>query len=145
MCNPETLPENFSSVLNEYTSNGYRVIGLAQKKLDRKMKWVDAQRVKRDQLECDMAFLGFLVMQNSLKPETTQVIRELHEASMRLIMVTGLCSYLFQVYVNFQNSPTPSVEQCWRTLSFGNFSGYVGYLGGIFLRIGIKPVAVATL
>ncbi|XP_022816186.1 probable cation-transporting ATPase 13A3 isoform X1 [Spodoptera litura] len=89
MCNPETLPENFSSVLNEYTSNGFRVIGLAHKKLDRKMKWVDAQRVKRSNLECDMAFLGFLVMQNSLKPETTQVIRELHEASMRLIMVTG--------------------------------------------------------
>ncbi|KAJ8732100.1 hypothetical protein PYW08_014830 [Mythimna loreyi] len=89
MCNPETLPENFSSVLNEYTSNGFRVIGLAHKKLDRKMKWVDAQRVKRDALECDMEFLGFLVMQNSLKPETTQVIRELHEASMRLIMVTG--------------------------------------------------------
>ncbi|XP_047019982.1 polyamine-transporting ATPase 13A3 isoform X2 [Helicoverpa armigera] len=89
MCNPDTLPENFSSILNEYTSNGFRVIGLAHKKLDRKMKWVDAQRVKRTSLECDMAFLGFLVMQNSLKPETTQVIRELHDASMRLIMVTG--------------------------------------------------------
>ncbi|XP_075970518.1 polyamine-transporting ATPase 13A3-like isoform X2 [Anticarsia gemmatalis] len=89
MCNPETLPENFSSVLNEYTSNGFRVIGLAHKKLDRKMKWVDAQRIKRENLECDMVFLGFLVMQNSLKPETTQVIKELHEANMRLIMVTG--------------------------------------------------------
>ncbi|CAH0627196.1 unnamed protein product [Chrysodeixis includens] len=89
MCNPDTLPENFSSILNEYTSNGFRVIGLAHKKLDRKMKWVDAQRIKRETLECDMVFLGFLVMQNSLKPETTQVIKELHEANMRLIMVTG--------------------------------------------------------
>ncbi|CAB3243695.1 unnamed protein product [Arctia plantaginis] len=89
MCNPDTLPENFSSVLNEYTSNGFRVIGLAHKKLDRKMKWVDAQRIKRETLECEMVFLGFLVMQNSLKPETTQVIKELHDANMRLIMVTG--------------------------------------------------------
>lgn len=89
MCKPESLPENFSSVLNEYTSNGFRVIGLAHKKLDRKMKWVDAQRIKRETLECDMSFLGFLVMQNSLKPETTQVIRELHEANIRQIMVTG--------------------------------------------------------
>lgn len=90
MCAPETLPENFSTVLNEYTSNGFRVIGLAHKKLDRKMKWVDAQRIKRDTLECDMVFLGFLVMQNSLKTETTQIIRELHMANMRLVMVTGL-------------------------------------------------------
>lgn len=89
MCAPETLPENFSTVLNEYTSNGFRVIGLAHKKLDRKMKWVDAQRIKRDTLECDMVFLGFLVMQNSLKTETTQIIRELHMANMRLVMVTG--------------------------------------------------------
>ncbi|KAG6448590.1 probable cation-transporting ATPase 13A3 [Manduca sexta] len=89
MCTPASLPENFSAVLNEYTSNGYRVIGLAHKKLDRKMKWVDAQRIKRETIECDMAFLGFLVMQNSLKPETTQVIKELHDANMKQIMVTG--------------------------------------------------------
>lgn len=89
MCQPEYLPDNFSSILNDYTSSGYRVIGLAYKKLDRKMKWVDAQRIKRDSLECDMVFLGFLVMQNSLKPVTTQVIKELHEANMRQIMVTG--------------------------------------------------------
>ncbi|XP_028179120.1 probable cation-transporting ATPase 13A3 [Ostrinia furnacalis] len=89
MCKPESLPENFSSVLNEYTSNGFRVIGLAHKKLDRKMKWVDAQRIKREALECEMSFLGFLVMQNSLKPETTQVIRELHDAGIKQIMVTG--------------------------------------------------------
>ncbi|XP_041976131.1 polyamine-transporting ATPase 13A3-like [Aricia agestis] len=89
MCTPTTLPENFSSVLTEYTSNGFRVIGLAYKKLDRKMKWVDAQRLKRESIECDMTFLGFLVMQNSLKPETTQIIKELHEAKMRQVMVTG--------------------------------------------------------
>ncbi|GBP44393.1 Probable cation-transporting ATPase 13A3 [Eumeta japonica] len=89
MCKPESLPTNFSSVLNEYASNGFRVIGLAYKKLDRKMKWVDAQRIKREQLESDMVFLGLLVMQNSLKPETAEVIKDLHKANMRQIMVTG--------------------------------------------------------
>ncbi|XP_048484806.1 polyamine-transporting ATPase 13A3 isoform X7 [Plutella xylostella] len=89
MCKPETLPGNFNVVLNDYTSNGFRVIGFACKKLDRKMKWVDAQRIKREQLECDMVFLGLLVMQNSLKPETIEVIRDLHDANMRQVMVTG--------------------------------------------------------
>ncbi|KOB74464.1 putative ATPase type 13A3 [Operophtera brumata] len=89
MCTKDSLPDNFSSVLNDYTWNGHRVISLAYKKLDRKMKWVDAQRVHRETLECDMAFLGFLVMQNSLKPETTQVIKDLHAANIRQVMVTG--------------------------------------------------------
>lgn len=87
MCRPESLPGNFNYVLNDYASNGFRVIGLAYKKL--RMKWVDAQRVKRDQLECDMVFLGLLVMQNSLKPETAEVIKDLHDANMRQVMVTG--------------------------------------------------------
>lgn len=90
MCNTDTLPENFNTVLNDFTWNGYRVISLAYKKLDRKMKWVDAQRIHREALECDMVFLGFLVMQNSLKPETTQVIKDLHDANIRQVMVTGL-------------------------------------------------------
>ena len=89
MCDQESLPENFSAVLNDYTSNGFRVIGIAYKKLDRKMKWVDAQRLKRETIECDMIFLGFLVMQNSLKAETAPVIKELHAANMKQIMVTG--------------------------------------------------------
>ncbi|KAL4710496.1 hypothetical protein ACJJTC_008898 [Scirpophaga incertulas] len=89
MCAQDTLPDNFNTVLNEYTSNGFRVIGLAHKKLDRKMKWMDAQRIKRESLECDMVFLGFLVMQNSLKPETTGVIKQLHNAGIRQVMVTG--------------------------------------------------------
>lgn len=89
MCSPSSLPENFSRVLNEYASNGFRVIGLAYKKLDRKMKWLDAQRVKREQLECDMTFLGLLIMQNSLKPQSAPIIRDLHNANMRMVMITG--------------------------------------------------------
>ncbi|OWR45405.1 putative cation-transporting ATPase 13A3 [Danaus plexippus plexippus] len=89
MCDPASLPDNFSTILNDYTSNGFRVIGLAFKTLDRKMKWTETQRVKRETLECDMTFLGFLVMQNSLKPETTHIIKDLHAANMRQIMVTG--------------------------------------------------------
>ena len=37
----------------------------------------------------DLTFLGFLVMQNKLKPETTPVIEELHRASIKTVMVTG--------------------------------------------------------
>ena len=38
------------------------------------------QRMKRDQAERDLRFLGFLIMRNKLKPQTTPVLRELREA-----------------------------------------------------------------
>ena len=43
----------------------------------------------RDKVECDLHFLGLLVMQNQLKPQTTPVIHTLHKASIRTIMITG--------------------------------------------------------
>lgn len=100
MCCKSSLPENFSVVLNDYASRGFRVIGLAYKKLNRKIKWIDAQRIKREQLECNMNFLGLLVMQNSLKPQSAPIIHNLHLANIRMVMITGnfisifLCIYL---------------------------------------------------
>jgi cation-transporting ATPase 13A2 len=45
--------------------------------------------VGRDVVERDLSFVGLLVFENKLKPETTPVIRELHEAHIRCVMVTG--------------------------------------------------------
>ena len=45
--------------------------------------------VFREQVEKNLNFLGLLVMENKLKPETTPVINELKEANIRCIMVTG--------------------------------------------------------
>ena len=45
--------------------------------------------MKRDQAEKDLNFLGFLIMQNPLKSQTTPVIRELLAADIRTVMVTG--------------------------------------------------------
>ncbi|XP_013781751.2 probable cation-transporting ATPase 13A3 isoform X3 [Limulus polyphemus] len=89
LCLKQTLPENFSSLLQDYTLQGFRVIALAWRKLDRKLTWHHAQRVKRDQIEFDLTFLGLLVMQNTLKPETTPVIEVLQQAKIRTVMVTG--------------------------------------------------------
>ena len=45
--------------------------------------------MKRAEVESDLKFLGFLVMQNTLKPESEPVIRQLSEADIRCVMVTG--------------------------------------------------------
>ena len=42
-----------------------------------------------EELETEMTFLGFLLMENRLKPDTTQVISGLKKAGLRSVMVTG--------------------------------------------------------
>ncbi|XP_034256280.1 probable cation-transporting ATPase 13A3 isoform X3 [Thrips palmi] len=89
ICIPETVPDNFSQVLSEFTSSGYRVIALAYKPLESKLTWPKAQRIKREQVEKDMHLLGLLIMQNALKPETSPVMHQLQAAKIRSVMVTG--------------------------------------------------------
>ncbi|XP_076451738.1 polyamine-transporting ATPase 13A3-like isoform X2 [Babylonia areolata] len=89
LCNPETLPHNFTHILHKYTVQGFRVIALAYRPLDTKITWHQVQRIQRDKVECDLHFLGLLVMQNQLKPQTTPVIHTLLRANIRTVMITG--------------------------------------------------------
>ena len=43
----------------------------------------------RDSVEKDLVFLGLMVFENRLKPQTTPVIRTLRKANIRNVMVTG--------------------------------------------------------
>jgi len=42
-----------------------------------------------DAVENDLVFLGLIVFENKLKPETAPIVRELHDADIRIVMVTG--------------------------------------------------------
>ncbi|CAG9864440.1 unnamed protein product [Phyllotreta striolata] len=89
MCSEHTVPPDFAVKLSQYTAQGYRVIALAYKELPVKMKWMEAQKVHRHVIECDLNFLGFLIMHNPLKIETAPVIKTLHSANIRTVMITG--------------------------------------------------------
>ena len=39
--------------------------------------------------ESELEFVGFIIFENKLKPSTTTVINELHEAAIRSVMCTG--------------------------------------------------------
>ena len=43
----------------------------------------------REKVETDLSFLGLLILENTLKPQTTPVIHQLREADIRTVMVTG--------------------------------------------------------
>ncbi|KAJ4431250.1 hypothetical protein ANN_19847 [Periplaneta americana] len=85
---PDTVPSDLSSVLEEYTQEGYRVLALAYKGLPR-VSYVKVQRLAREDVEAGLIFLGLIIMENRLKPETTGIISMLRNASIRTIMVTG--------------------------------------------------------
>ena len=81
----------------------------------------------RDEAEMDLNFLGFIVLQNKLKPETPPIITELKAASVRPVMITGtyLLLSLFLIscsrvtyYTN--NIPTPSSSYPLRLFSINS-------------------------
>ena len=88
ICRKETIPNDISSQLSSLTEHGYRVLGLAHKDLERSMV-SDILSADRDELESDLTFLGLLVFENKLKPETCGIINKLKKAGLRTMMLTG--------------------------------------------------------
>ena len=62
---------------------------MARKELNRNYKYPKIQRLDRSEVEKDLHFLGFVVFENRLKPETKPVLHQLTKANIRSIMVTG--------------------------------------------------------
>ncbi|XP_048362934.1 probable cation-transporting ATPase 13A5 [Sphaerodactylus townsendi] len=87
-CTAETVPRNFVKELKFYTSQGFRVIALAQKALALGGD-TDLDGLEREEVESGLTFLGLLVMENRLKAETAPVLEELTAARIRSVMVTG--------------------------------------------------------
>merc|ERR1719300_401567 len=88
-CKSETIPPEFSNLLQYYTKQGFRVIGAAAKSLKHGMKWSEVDELSRSQLEEGSDFLGLIIMQNLVKKETYGAIAELHKADIVTLMVTG--------------------------------------------------------
>jgi magnesium-transporting ATPase (P-type) len=63
------------------------VIAIARKELD--INYVKVQRIEREKIEKDLEFLGLIIMENRLKPQTTPIINKLKAANIRTIMCTG--------------------------------------------------------
>jgi predicted P-type ATPase len=87
LCNPSTIPANFNDILNNYTTKGLRVLGLATKSI--KMDYIQSQKISRERVESNMTFLGLLIVQNKLKAESAPSIEILHNANIKMVMATG--------------------------------------------------------
>ncbi|KAF9968325.1 hypothetical protein BGZ70_004966, partial [Mortierella alpina] len=88
ICNENSFPLDYKERLSYYTHKGYRVIACASKALPN-LTFVRSQRIKREQVESDLTFLGFIIFENKLKPTSAPVITTLSNARVRQIMCTG--------------------------------------------------------
>ncbi|XP_042354319.1 polyamine-transporting ATPase 13A3-like isoform X4 [Plectropomus leopardus] len=89
LCKQHTVPQSFTETLETYTRQGFRVIALAHRQLESKLSWHKVLSLSRDLIETNMEFLGLIIMQNKIKEETAGVLRALHQANIRTLMVTG--------------------------------------------------------
>lgn len=64
-----SLPKDYDKVLEAYTNKGYRVIALGTKSMEG-FRFLEVESAKREQIECNLHFLGFLIMENKLKSAT---------------------------------------------------------------------------
>ncbi|KAI9502818.1 hypothetical protein BX070DRAFT_225648 [Coemansia spiralis] len=96
LCYSDTLPRDFDQVLLDYTNHGYRPL---------KMSWHKIQRLKRDNVEQDLIFMGLLIFENKLKPTTAPVLDELRGAKIRQIIVGRECRMVPEEMRVFETVP----------------------------------------
>jgi len=88
LCVEESVPSTFHDILKKYTEKGLRVLALAYKDLV-DVDYLDLSQMKRAKVEAEIKFLGFILLNNELKPQTIPTIRTLHKARIKTIMATG--------------------------------------------------------
>ncbi|KAK4337265.1 hypothetical protein RND71_043263 [Anisodus tanguticus] len=92
---PETLktmyknfPENYDEIYLNLSRKGARVIALGRKNLGN-ISLQEAKDLKRDDVEKDLDFAGFLIISTPLKPDSKALIKEIIDSSHRVVMITG--------------------------------------------------------
>jgi len=95
---PETIMKRLSVVPNDYeetfkyfSRRGARVLALAYKQLttDNEMGSHKINDLKRENVESDLTFAGFLILQCPLKDDAKEAVQMLNESSHRVVMITG--------------------------------------------------------
>ncbi|KAI8343883.1 putative P-type ATPase [Chlamydoabsidia padenii] len=88
ICTPESMPKDYQEQLYWYTHRGYRVIACASRRLQG-VKWHKLHKLKRQEVESNLTFLGFIIFENKLKTRTVSALTTLRNAHIRQIMCTG--------------------------------------------------------
>lgn len=95
---PETImkmlvdvPADYEETYKYFTRKGSRVLALAYKQLtiDTELGAGKINDLKREKVESDLVFAGFLVLHCPLKEDAKEAVQMLNESSHRVVMITG--------------------------------------------------------
>ncbi|EAR92742.1 P-type family IC HAD ATPase (macronuclear) [Tetrahymena thermophila SB210] len=87
LCTEDSIPANFTEQLNKLSLKGFRVLGLSYREIDQSNE--DVSTMQRQDLEQNLRFLGFLVLENKLKEDTADVIKRLREGGVQCKIISG--------------------------------------------------------
>lgn len=85
------IPKDYEETYKYFTRRGSRVLALAYKQLttDAELGSGKINELKREKVEAELTFAGFLVLQCPLKDDAKESVRMLNESSHRVVMITG--------------------------------------------------------
>ena len=85
------IPPNYEETFKYFTRNGGRVLALGYRYLSAENEIAQSKinNLDREQVEADLTFAGFLVLQCPLKDDAMSSVRMLNESSHRCVMITG--------------------------------------------------------
>ena len=95
---PETIrtmlvhaPPKYEETFKYFTRNGARVLALAYKQLSGEAEFSQRHinNLAREDMESELTFAGFLVLQCPLKEDAIKAVHMLNESSHRVVMITG--------------------------------------------------------
>lgn len=84
----KVIPDNYEKVYLEYSRRGARVLALGVKEFG-KLENSAVRDIKREDVERDLVFAGFVIISCPLKPDSKSIIKELTQASHKVVMITG--------------------------------------------------------
>ena len=85
LCLPESLPDDFDAVVKQSARSGVYQITMAKKIV----KSLDLGAITRDDVECDLEFVGVINFKNVIREDSADVIQQLEDGEIESIMVTG--------------------------------------------------------
>jgi len=87
-CVESTIPEGFDASLEMTAKEGIYQISIAMKPLPNDVASL-VSTITRDEIECNLSFVGVVNFKNVLREETTAVIKELWEGDVKPTILTG--------------------------------------------------------
>jgi cation-transporting ATPase 13A1 len=83
-----TVPPGYEDIYLEYSRRGARVLALGIKEFG-KLDHQAVREMKREDVESDLTFVGFVIISCPLKPDSKAVVKEILQAAHKVVMITG--------------------------------------------------------